>query len=343
MTQTNVPLQLHAIGHVVPLSIVNVQSRVDGTLDEVHFKDGDTVKQGELIFTIDPRPFQAALDQAKANLEKSIALAKNAEIEERRNAELLTNNIVSREVYDQSVANANSLRAGVVADRAAVANAELQLSYCYIRSPINGRAGTVQVNAGNTVKSQTTGLATLTQTKPVYVDFSLPEQQLGAVRGAMQQTSRLRVEAQAPGAEQISAGELIAVNNTVDTNTGTILLRAEFANDDEALWPGQFVNARVTLRMLSNAVVVPSQSVQSGQQGDYIFVVKPDATVESRAVETGTRVGGEVVLAKGAHAGEVVVTSGQARLAPGTRVRVQGGTQQLGGGPQHNAGVASAP
>jgi len=306
---------------VVSISTVSIQSRVDGTLDKVHFREGDRVRQDDLIYTIDPRPFQAALNQARANLEKDLALQRNAETEARRNRELLQSNILSREVYEQSESAAEALQATAVADRAAIENAELQVSYCFIRSPVNGRTGPLQVTAGNVVKSQTTVLVTINQTEPIYVDFSVPEQKLPEVREHMNHGT-LKVDATPPGAGARASGELALVGNNVDTNTGTILLRAQFANEGEVLWPGQYVNAALTLTTLSNAIAVPAQCVQTGQDGQYIFVVRSDGTVDTKPVQVTMRQGEWTVLSGGATAGDEVVTTGQVRLGPGTKVEV---------------------
>jgi membrane fusion protein, multidrug efflux system len=325
--RTNVPVQLVAIGHVTAFSTVAVQSRVDGVLEKVHFQQGEAVKAGRLLFTIDPRPFQAALNQAKASLEKDKALARYAEIDARRNAELFHQGIIPQDTNDQTRANADALEATVMADEAAVENAELQLSFCFIHSPINGRVGTLNVNAGNVVKNLDTVLVTVNQTEPAYVDFSVPERELARVRDRLAAAGKLQVTASVPGHEQYPpTGELTIINNAVDVDTGTILLRAVFPNRDELLWPGQFVNAVLTLITLTNALVVPSQSVQAGQQGPYVFVVKSDSTVEARPVEVGNQVGSEIALRKGVAVGEQVVTSGQVRLAPGVKVRIENPT-----------------
>jgi membrane fusion protein, multidrug efflux system len=321
--ERDVPIQLQAIGHVVPFSTVAVRSQVDGTLEGVHFKEGAEVKRDELIFTIDTPPYDAALNQAKGTWEKDIALSKNAAVEVSRNAALLKNGIVSQDTYDQSRAAAEALEATLVADKAAVESAELQLSYCYIRSPIGGRLGTLQVNAGNIVKKQDTVLVTIHQLKPVYVDFSLPEQELPRLRDYAA-AGKLRVEAHPSEYLQPSpAGELAVINNIVDTATGTILLRAVFPNENEILWPGQFVNTVLTLATQTNAVVVPSPAVQVGQLGEFVFVIKSDLTVDARPVKTGSRVDEEIVLRQGVQPGEQVVISGQLRLAPGVKVQIQ--------------------
>jgi multidrug efflux system membrane fusion protein len=326
--QQNVPIQLTEVGHVVPYQTVSVRSQVDGQLQSINFKEGDEVKQGQLIFVIDPGPYEAALNQAKGALSRDEALADNAAVEERRNAELLKNKIISQDTYDQSVATAKSARATVAADQAVVKNAELQLSYCFIRAPVDGRTGTLLLNVGNIVQKQTTQLIIINQIRPIFVDFSLPEKHLPSVRDHMAASGALRVQAQVPGHEQHQpAGRLTTINNTVDPTTGTILLRAEFPNTDEPLWPGQYVNTTLTLTVQTNAVVVPAEAVQNAQEGQYIFVVKADQTVEARPVLPGERVAGERVIERGIQPGERVVTSGQVRLAPGMKVQIQNQNQ----------------
>ncbi len=321
---SNVPVQLQAVGHVTAFSTVAVRSRVDGTLESVHFAQGDIVKLDQLLFKLDARPFEAALNQSKGNLAKDIALERNAEVQEQRNAVLLQQKIVSQDVYDQSRAAADSLRATVVADQAAVTNAQLLLAYCYIRSPITGRAGTLLVNAGNVVKNQDTILVTLNQTQPIYVDFSVPQQELPRIREAMAAAGKLKAEAKVPGYQGLPpAGELVIINNQVDPNTGTILLRAVFPNKEELLWPGQFANVTLTLAVLTNAVVLPAQAVQVGQQGEYVFLVTPERTVQMQVVALGERFDEQRVVRKGLRPGQEVVTTGQVRLAPGMKVLVQ--------------------
>jgi len=318
----DIPVQLTGIGTVKAYSTVSVKSRVAGPLAQVRFKQGEEVSVGDLIFLIDPRPFQAALDQSRANLLRDKALLEKAEADFRRVHELITNSIVSQSDFDQSRANVDSLKATIVADEAAVTNAEVQLSYCYIKSPINGRIGTLLVNEGNMVKDIDTVLAVINQVQPIYVDFSIPEQDLPTVREHMKDTT-LKVEATIPNYPGHRAeGGLLMINNQVDSTTGTILLRAEFPNADEMLWPGQFVNAALTLATQRNAVIVPASAVQLGQKSSYLCVVKPDDTVEFRDVEVGSSFGPEEVIKKGLQPGEKVITSGQLRLIPGIKVKI---------------------
>lgn len=328
VVQKDVPVQLRAIGNVEAYSTVSVKSRVVGQLVGVNFKEGQEVKKGELIFLIDPRSFQAALQQAQANLSKDIAQMKKAEADARRYADLFKRGVVSAQDYDQNRTNFEAMKATVKADEAAVENAKVQLGYCYIYSPIDGRIGKLMVNQGNMVKDNDTVLVVINQTKPIYVDFSVPQQELPKIKKYMA-VEKLKVEAIIPSdSDHKAIGELTFVNNQVDTNTGTILLKGLFPNQDEALWPGQFVNVVLTLTTQPKAVVVPSAAVQTGQQGKYVFVVKPDLTVESRPVTLGNDLGREVVIAEGLKPGEMVVTEGQLRLAPGVKVEIKGGATE---------------
>lgn len=326
----DVPVQLTGIGTVHAYSTVTVKSRVAGALARVGFKQGEEVHAGDLIFMIDPRPFQAALDQSRADLQRDKALLEKAQADFRRNQDLFTNSILSQADFDQSRANVDSLKATIVADEAAVTNAEVQLSYCSIKSPINGRIGTLLVNEGNMVKDIDTILAVINQVQPIYVDFSIPEGDLPAVREHMKGAA-LKVEATIPTYPGHRAeGHLLMINNEVDTTTGMILLRAEFPNTDELLWPGQYVNAAVTLAIQHNAVVVPASAVQLGQKGRYLCIVKPDDTVEFRDVEVGSTFGEQDVIQKGLQPGEQVITSGQLRLIPGTKVKIVAATSSDG-------------
>ncbi len=318
----DIPQQLFAIGTVQAFSTVAVKSQIHGVLAKAGFKQGDYVHSGDLIFMIDPRPYEAARDQMVANLARDQALLEKAQADYRRDADLLQSKIISQADFDQDRANVDSLKATIKADVAGVTNSEVLLSYCYIRSPIDGRIGTLLVNEGNVVKDLDTVLAVINQLKPTYVDFSLPEQYLPAVREHMA-GSPLKVEASIPGnADRRAEGQLLLINNQVDTNTGTILLRAQFPNENEMLWPGQFVDATLTLAVEHGVVIVPSTAIQLSQDGKYICVVKPDDTVDIRKVELGSTYGSVSVVKKGLQAGERVVTSGQLRLMQGSKVQV---------------------
>jgi multidrug efflux system membrane fusion protein len=328
--QKDVPVQVLAIGAVHAYSTVQAKSQVDGQLAQVGFKQGDEVKKDQLIFTIDPRPFDAALAQAQGFLDRDTASLKSAEADWQRTKELENTKAMSATAVDQARAKADSLRATVAADMAAVDNAKLQLAYCYIRSPIDGRIGLLLVNEGNIVKNSDSVLATINQLRPIYVDFSVPEQELPRIRRHMSQGS-LGVEASIPDdSGKPSVGKLAVLNNAVDQTTGTIVLRGEFPNEDERLWPGQFVNVTMTLTVETNIVVVPTEAIQVGQSGQYVFVVRADETVTNRPVVVGRSVGGDTVIETGLQAGETVVTDGQLRLVPGSKVFVKTGTTQGG-------------
>ncbi len=319
-----VPVQVQAVGTVQAYNTVSVLAQVSAELQTVHFEDGQHVKTGDLLFSLDARPFQAALDQAQANLAKDQAQLKNAQVELKRNASVVEKGYVSQEQYDQAVASAAALQATVQADQAAIETARLQFEYCTIHSPVDGVMGAALVNAGNIVKANDTGnpLVVVNQVRPIYVAFFVPQKYLPQVRKYMA-TGKLTVEATIPGYEgSVPHGELTFIDNTINPLAGTIQLRATFANEDEILWPGQFVNTVLTLTSQSGAIVVPSRAVQTGQKGEYVFVVKPDMTVEYRSVTVSMTVQDESVISKGVKADEKIVTDGQLRLANGVPIKV---------------------
>ena len=323
----DVPVRLAAIGAGKAFATVEIRSMVRGPLARAEFKEGDEIKAGDKIFEIDPRPYDAALAQAQAYLERDKAQLAKAEADFRRAVELYKDQSISEAVYDQTRAAVDAAKATLAADQAALNNARLQLSYCRIQSPVRGRVGLLLVNVGNLVKDNDTLLAVVNQTRPIYVDFSVPEQVLAELRKQMA-AAKLPVTVTLPGLNQGSAtGEVSVINNAVDTTTGTVLLRALFANDDELLWPGQFANVSVTLSVQRGAVVVPANAVQVGQQGPYVYVIKPDQTVESRPVGTGEELGGETVIKEGVQPGETVVTSNHLRLNPGAKVQIKGAVE----------------
>jgi membrane fusion protein, multidrug efflux system len=319
-----VPEQLRAIGNVQAYATVLIRARVGGELQGVHFKEGDEVKSGTLLFTIDPRPFDAALKVAEANLARDRAQLERARKQAERYASVVKKGYVSEDQNDQILANAAALEASVRADEAAVENARLDLKYCTIRSPINGVTGQIKVDQGNLIKANDNDnpLVTIRQTSPIYVVFSVPEQNLPELKKYMAAHS-LDVAAVVPGDEgKFIRGELTFLDNSVDQSTGTILLRATFTNKDKALWPGQFVNVTLTLTMQPDAVVIPSQALQTGQHGRYVFVVNPNSTAEYRPVTLTRTIDGEAVVAKGIAPGDRVVTDGQLRLTQGAQVTI---------------------
>ena len=350
-TQKTVPVQLRAIGNVQAYSTVTVKSRIAGQIMRVYFKEGQDVRNGELLFIIDPRPFEAALKQAEANLEKDmaqvkqaeanlerdIAQEKNAQVEAERYKLLFERGVVARQQYDKfrtdwealvatvradRAAKANA-EAAVVADRAAVENAKLQLSYCSIHSPMDGRTGSLIVQAGNIIKENEASLVVINQVIPTYVTFSVAEHFLPEIKKYMT-LGKLQVDAIVPmNEERTEKGVITFIDNAVDTNTGTIRLKGTFANRERKLWPGQFVNVVLTFTTEPNAIVVPSQAIQTGQEGQYVFVVRQDLTVESRPVIAGRSVNNETVVKKGLNTDEKVVTDGQLRLYPGAKVEIK--------------------
>ena len=320
--QKTVPVQLRAIGNVQAYSTVSVKSKVGGELVRVHFTEGQDVKKGELLFTIDPRPYEAALKQAEANLERDLARAKNAQEDARRYEFLIQKGVVARQQYEKFRTDADALEATVLADRAAVENAKIQLGYCSIYSPIEGRTGSVIVQQGNIIKAEDINLVVINQVIPIDVAFSVPEQFLPEIKKYMA-SGKIQVEALIPmNEERVERGVVTFIDNAVDISTGTIRLKGTFANREKRLWPGQFVNVVLTLTTEPNAIVVPSQAIQTGQEGQYVFVVKQDLTVESRPVVAGRTVNGETVVQKGLRADEKVVTDGQLRLYPGAKVEI---------------------
>jgi multidrug efflux system membrane fusion protein len=325
VARQDIPVEVRAIGHVEPFTTVDVKARVGGQVTRVGFREGQNVRKGDVLFQIDPRPYQAALAQARAQLERDRALARNAEEDVKRYSALVQKDYVTREQYDATRANAAAALASARADQAAVENAQLQLSYCTITAPVSGRTGSVLVHPGNMVQgNDAEPLVVLNQIQPVYVTFSVPESSLAQIRERVRPGEKLKVVASPAGnASRIQSGELSFVNNAVDAGTGTILLKATFANEDEGLWPGEYVDVVLTLATESQAITVPTQAVQTGQAGEYVWVVKRDLTVESRPVTVSRTQGPIAIVAKGLQVGEQVVTDGQLRLAPGARVEIR--------------------
>jgi multidrug efflux system membrane fusion protein len=376
-----VPVQIRAVGSVQAYASVTLKSQLDAEVARVHFSEGQAVKKGDLLFTLDPRPWETALrqaeanlgrdtaqlqqteaavaqtmaaeKQAEANLARDAAQLENANIQLRRYKGLIDEGAVSGEMYDQVRTNAAALEATIEADKAAIANtmasiraaqatvenskavikadqatvesARVQLSYTTIRAPMDARAGNLLVRAGSAVKARddTAQMLVLNQIQPIYVSFSVPEQYLQDIKKFLA-AGTLRVQASPRGQDDSPAsGELSFVNNTVDPGTGTIQLKATFPNRESTLWPGQFVNVMLTLTTQPDAVVIPSQAIQTGQQGQYVYVMRPDSTVESRPVTVGLRLDGKTVIEKGVSPGDKVVTDGHLRLVPGTRVQVK--------------------
>jgi multidrug efflux system membrane fusion protein len=323
--QRTVPIEIRNFGNVEAYSTIAVKSQVTGVLTDVNFTEGQMVKKGDLILTIDPRSSEAALKQAIANLNKDEVLLKNAEKEQQRQTDLLKKGFVSQELYDQAVTSTDADRSSVEADKAAVENARLQLEYCYIKAPVDGITGTMAVDKGNVVKLNDITMVTINQIKPIYVSFTVPQQYLPRIQKYMS-AGPLDVTASASQAgDVISSGVLSFVDNSVDT--GSIRLRATFDNNDMRLWPGQFVNVGLILTQEPNVLVIPSQAVLTSQTGQHVFIVKTDMTVEIRPVTVERRLDGRLVV-KGVEAGETIVTDGQINLVEGTSVQIKNEAQK---------------
>ena len=376
--QKTVPVQVTAVGNVQAYTTVAIKSQVAGQIVKVHFTEGQEVTQGQLLFTIDPRPMEASVRQWEANVAKDQAALRSAEaaltqrraevnqvlanldrdlanldmarVQEERYRNLADKGLIAREQYDQVRTSLVTTQATVQANRAAVENARaaasaaeamvenaraavkvneamvdtarLQLAYTTIKAPMDGRTGNLLVQAGNVLKGNDDNpLVVLAQIRPIYVSFAVPERYVDEITRYRAQ-GPLKVEAQLDGGQRTVVGAVTFMNNTVDPTTGTIQLKATFANSDHALWPGQFVDVALTLTS-ENAVLIPTQALQNSQAGTFVFVVKPDLTVESRAVKIGRRLAREVTIAQGLKAGERVVTNGQLRLVPGARVDIK--------------------
>jgi multidrug efflux system membrane fusion protein len=320
----SLPIQVQAIGTGEAYSNVQVKPQVTGVLTAVLFKEGDFVRKGQLLFTIDPQPFQATLNQAAGTLAKDEAQAKNAEVTAERYQKLYAAGIVPRQQYDLYQSQADSAGALVKADKAAVESARLQLAYCKIYSPMDGRTGSLLVNVGNVVKANDVPvLMTINQVNPIYVNFSVPQNLLPQIRQAMA-GGRPSVTAYLANDEQhAEAGRLTFIDNSVDQATGTIRLKGTFPNTNHRLWPGEFVTVTLKLGEESNAIVVPVPALETSQQGSYVWVVGSDETVQMRMVTVQRQTQDEAVIAKGLKPGERVVTDGQLQLTPGARIQIR--------------------
>jgi len=321
--QQLVPFRIQAIGNVEAYSTVSVKARVDGQIVEVGFKEGEEVRKGQILFKIDPRPYEATLRQAEANALRDNAAAEQARSQEKRYQDLLDKNFVSKEAYAQIRTNATTAEATARASQAALDNAKLNVDYCTITSPIEGYAGKIQIQLGNLVKANDVNpLVVVNQVHPIYVNFAVPEQRLAEVREHMA-ANPLTVETLTPGSDQATAsGVLIFVDNAVDPSTGTIRLRARFANKENALWPGQFVGVNLRLFEEPDAIVIPSTAVQTGPEGQYVYVVGRDMIADVRKIEVQRTEGDRTIVESGLNKGEQVVTRGQLRLGPKSRVQI---------------------
>ena len=319
--QKDMPLDLRAIGNVEPVATVDVKAQVGGELIEVNFKEGIDVKRGDLLFTIQPLLYATQLAQAEANLARDRAQAENAQREANRNAELGTKGAISKEQLEQMRSTAEAAAATVKADEALAKIAGVRLGYTTIKSPIDGRTGAVNVQAGNLIKDNAdTAMTTIKQLAPIYVTFAVPEAHLADIRRGLAERP-LPVTALDPkNAQPLAEGRLTFIANTVDATTGTIMLKATFANEDRALWPGAFMDVILRLDTERGVTVVPASAISIGQKGPQVFVVKEDGSADLRSVTVGRTVGQESIIRKGVEPGEKVVTNGQLRLVPGSKV-----------------------
>lgn len=325
VVQKAMPELVQAVGTVEAIDSVAVKSLVDGQLLAVHVADGGEVTKGQLLFSIDPRPAQAALAQAQAALAKDVAARDLAHAQVARYAPVAKKGFISADQMQQYVTTQTTAAASVKVDEANVEAAKLNLGYTNIYAPMDGRAGRVLVQAGNLVKANDTNpLLVINRIAPIYVNFAVPGRDVDRVRAA-QARAKLAVQASGDGMAAPVEGQLAFVDNAVDPATNTVKLRGEFANTNEALWPGQFVNVTLTLGHDANALAIPAAAVKQGPDGDYVFVVKPDSHAEQRSVKVARDVNGEAVIASGLSAGEQVVTDGQSRLADGVPVRILNG------------------
>jgi multidrug efflux system membrane fusion protein len=322
----SVPFDVQAIGTVIAASTVAVRAQITGELMSVNFKEGDEVQEGQVLFTLDKRPFEATLQQTEAQLQKDLAQLANAKAQSVRYQDLQQRGIATREQVDQMTTQAAALEATVAADRANIQSARVQLDYATIEAPISGRTGLLQVHRGNLVRANDTApIVSINRITPVYVTFAIPESMLPQFKQYMA-VGTIRVEARAPNdAGAASIGKIDFIDIAVDNTTGTIKVKGTFPNTDRKLTPGQFVNVTVTLTTDANATVVPTVAVQSGQQGTYVYVIKADNTVELRPVTVARTHGDDSIVRTGLKPGETIVTDGQLRLVPGSRVSVKSG------------------
>jgi membrane fusion protein, multidrug efflux system len=321
----DVPVFLHGIGTAQAYNMVAIKSRVDGQIVKIDFKEGQDVKQGDPLLQIDPRPYAASLAQAEAMKQKDEAQLAGAQTDLERYAQLVPSGHQTRQSYDQQKALVAQLQASIKGDEAQIETAKLNLGYTDIRSPIDGRLGARLVDKGNLVRAtDNTVLVTISEVKPIFVSFTLPQETLDDIR-QNHQRAPLAVRAYSgDGKIQLAEGKLTMIDNAIDQSTGTIRLKARFDNEDERLWPGEFVNVRVILSTRRGAATVPAQTVQAGPNGQYVYIIKPDETVERRPVEVASIQDGIAVVIKGLSAGERVVVDGQYRLTNGSRVKLLG-------------------
>lgn len=325
VVRKDVPLIVKAIGSVHPPASVTVRPQVGGQIAALHFKEGQELKKGDLLFTIDKRPYEVALQQAQAALDLAMAQAANAEDQSTRYKTLNKTGAVAAEQFDQIKTNLRTTAAAVKSAEAVVHNAQLQLEYCDIRSPIEGRAGKYLVDAGNVVQANQMELVVINQIDPIEVTFAVAERYLGEIRRYAAE-GQLKVVATPDGKELMPVeGQLVFVDNAVKSATGTISLKARFANNPKVLWPGQFVDVDLWLTTDRDAVVAPSAAIQTGQAGQFVYIIKPDQTVEARLIVLARTSDDAAVIREGLKGGEKIVIDGHSRLGPGSKVEIKPG------------------
>jgi multidrug efflux system membrane fusion protein len=340
----DVPVYLDEIGKSGAFESVTVTPQVGGRITERHEEDGANLEKGQLLFVIDPRPYQAQLDSAQANLAQAKAALELAKIQFARDAELVGTKAISKQDYDTKKNTVDVDEAQVEAAQAAIETAKLNLEYCFIHSPIEGRAGARLVDIGNVVQANTTALLLIQRLNPIYADFTITERDLAEVQKQMERgTLKAIVRIPSDAEDHARAGKLTFLNNNVQNGTGTVSLRATIANPDHHFWPGQFVNVRLVLATEKSAVVIPSEATQISQKGPFVYVVKPDATAELRQITLGQRQGDNVVVTNGVAAGESVVLTGQLTVVPGSKVKIDQGTPDSASPVGRQPDNASAP
>lgn len=320
--QKDMPVYVHGIGTVQAFKTVTIKTRVDGQIMKVAFQEGQEVKAGDPLFQIDPRPFQAALDQAMAAHQRDAAQLTGAELDLERYGKLIGSGFQSRQSYDQQKATVDALKGSLAADQAAIDTAKLNLAYADIRSPIDGRTGQRLVDPGNLVQAgQNTSLVTITQVKPIFVNFTVPQDKADEILRNQAQGALSVIAYASDDTTMLGSGKVTLVDNQIDAATGTLRLKAQFDNTDERLWPGEFVNARLVLSNRAASVTVPQRTVMQGASGYFAYVIKPDNTVTRRTIEIADMQDGTAVIKNGLKAGEKIVVDGQYRLIDGSHIK----------------------